>query len=323
MQGNSTSNQRRERAFSKRGEALEQGQFELLFTEEKIRLVYLMNDAVESFLVFENARMTGEYIVEWEGEMEAELSIPEELDDEYVLVVRRGETVVTLFFEDLSEEIYLYDYGEIGHFWVKGAEYLRQIEYKIAIVRDKLDYLGEEYCNQIERKLAVLADFPPLNHCCYPAVSKQYIVPREDPWVPSADAHRAIQELAAAAEDKKLLRSLGIYQKHPWKWLAKRIARMLEDRCHAAVTDLLLEELKMAAASYPRRKFTDEEECWNHAIDKKALDRKRELEEQGFQVNVFREEPFVASKDSIQYKVSLMIWNKKGKKRKVQIEEFQ
>lgn len=323
MQGNSTSNQRRERAFSKLGEALEQGQFELLFTEEKIRLVYLMNDAVESFLVFENARMTGEYIVEWEGEMEAELSIPEELDDEYVLVVRRGETVVTLFFEDLSEEIYLYDYGEIGHFWVKGAEYLRQIEYKIAIVRDKLDYLGEEYCNQIERKLAVLADFPPLNHCCYPAVSKQYIVPREDPWVPSADAHRAIQELAAVAEDKKLLRSLGIYQKHPWKWLAKRIARMLEDRCHAAVTDLLLEELKMAAASYPRRKFTDEEECWNHAIDKKALDRKRELEEQGFQVNVFREEPFVASKDSIQYKVSLMIWNKKGKKRKVQIEEFQ
>lgn len=323
MQGNSTSNQRRERAFSKLGEALEQGQFELLFTEEKIRLVYLMNDAVESFLVFENARMTGEYIVEWEGEMEAELSIPEELDDEYVLVVRRGETVVTLFFEDLSEEIYLYDYGEIGHFWVKGAEYLRQIEYKIAIVRDKLDYLGEEYCNQIERKLAVLADFPPLNHCCYPAVSKQYIVPREDPWVPSADAHRAIQELAAAAEDKKLLRSLGIYQKHPWKWLAKRIARMLEDRCHVAVTDLLLEELKMAAASYPRRKFTDEEECWNHAIDKKALDRKRELEEQGFQVNVFREEPFVASKDSIQYKVSLMIWNKKGKKRKVQIEEFQ
>lgn len=323
MQGNSTSNQRRERAFSKLGEALEQGQFELLFTEEKIRLVYLMNDAVESFLVFENVRMTGEYIVEWEGEMEAELSIPEELDDEYVLVVRRGETVVTLFFEDLSEEIYLYDYGEIGHFWVKGAEYLRQIEYKIAIVRDKLDYLGEEYCNQIERKLAVLADFPPLNHCCYPAVSKQYIVPREDPWVPSADAHRAIQELAAAAEDKKLLRSLGIYQKHPWKWLAKRIARMLENRCHAAVTDLLLEELKMAAASYPRRKFTDEEECWNHAIDKKALDRKRELEKQGFQVNVFREEPFVASKDSIQYKVSLMIWNKKGKKRKVQIEEFQ
>ena len=38
-------------AFLKLGEVLEQGQFELLFTEEKLRLVYLMNDAVESFLV--------------------------------------------------------------------------------------------------------------------------------------------------------------------------------------------------------------------------------------------------------------------------------
>ena len=323
MQNDSTSNQRREKAFSKLGEALEQGQFELLFTEEKIRLVYLMNDAVESFLVFEHARMTGEYIVEWEGDIEAELSIPEEVGGEYVLVVRRGDTVVTLFFEDLREEIYLYDYGEIGHFWVKGAEYLRQIEYKIAIVRDKLDYLGEEYCNQIEKKFTALADFPPLNHCCYPAVSEQYIVPREDPWIPSAAAHQVIQELAAAAKDEKLLRSLRFYQKYPWKWMAKRIARMLEDRKHAAVTDLLLEKLKMAAASYPRREFTAEEERRNRVIEKKALERKRELEKQGFQVNVFREEPFAASKDSIQYKVSLMIWDKKGKKRKVQIVEFQ
>ena len=119
-------------AFQKLGEALEQGQFELLFTEEKLRLVYLMNDAVESFLVFENARMTGQYREDYEGELEAELSVTEEPEESYVLVVHQGETVVTIFFEDLSEEVHLYDYGEIGHFWVKGAEYLRQIEYKIA-----------------------------------------------------------------------------------------------------------------------------------------------------------------------------------------------
>lgn len=137
-------------AFLKLGEVLEQGQFELLFTEEKLRLVYLMNDAVESFLVFENARMTGQYREDYEGELEAELSVTEEPEESYVLVVHQGETVVTIFFEDLSEEVHLYDYGEIGHFWVKGAEYLRQIEYKIAIVRDKLDYLGAKYCNQTE-----------------------------------------------------------------------------------------------------------------------------------------------------------------------------
>ena len=101
-------------AFLKLGEVLEQGQFELLFTEEKLRLVYLMNDAVESFLVFENARMTGQYREDYEGELEAELSVTEEPEESYVLVVHQGETVVTIFFEDLSEEVHLYDYGEIG-----------------------------------------------------------------------------------------------------------------------------------------------------------------------------------------------------------------
>ena len=55
-------------------ELLEQDQFELVFREKQekadkdIRLVYLMNDAVESFLVFKSARMTGEYRKDYEGE---------------------------------------------------------------------------------------------------------------------------------------------------------------------------------------------------------------------------------------------------------------
>ena len=50
--------------FDKLKELLTQDQFELLLDEEKkeekqkIRLVYLMNDAVESFLVFHEARST-------------------------------------------------------------------------------------------------------------------------------------------------------------------------------------------------------------------------------------------------------------------------
>lgn len=131
-----------------------------------------------------------------------------------------------------------------------------------------------------------------------------------------------MQELAATVEDKKLLRCLKFYQKHPWKRSAKKIAGMLQEKRHAEVTDLLMEELKMAAANYPRRKFTDEEENQNRKTEKRASERKRELEEQGFRINIFREEPFIASRDSLQYKISLMIWEKKGKKRKVQMEEF-
>lgn len=57
---------------------------------------------------------------------------------------------------------------------MKDYEYLRQLEYRLAIMRDKYDYLGGEYCTPEERKLAMLVDFPPLNYCCYPAVPEQY-----------------------------------------------------------------------------------------------------------------------------------------------------
>lgn len=54
-------------AFQKLAQLLGQDQFEVLFpdkdakNQDEIRLVYLMNDAVESFLVFIGARMTGHY----------------------------------------------------------------------------------------------------------------------------------------------------------------------------------------------------------------------------------------------------------------------
>ena len=68
-----------ENTLEKLAQLLEQDQFELIFSEsgagrgQDIRLVYLMNDAVESFLVLENGRMTGEYQREYDGEIEAEL----------------------------------------------------------------------------------------------------------------------------------------------------------------------------------------------------------------------------------------------------------
>lgn len=50
---------------------ISQGQFELLSPESdsqnKIRLIYLMNDAVESFLVFHEAKLTGVYQPDFQG----------------------------------------------------------------------------------------------------------------------------------------------------------------------------------------------------------------------------------------------------------------
>lgn len=198
---------------------LSENQFELILPEtgtsapDTIRLVYLMNDAVESFLLFHNARLTGTYDPAYEGELDALLTQDE--NERYALIVHQGDSVVTLFFEDLTLENHYYDYSQLGHFWMKGYEYLRQLEYRIAILRDKLDYLGENSCNANERELASLAEFPPLNVCCYPSVPEKYRVIRENPWHLSEDASRVFQSIAIEAGDPKLLHRLKDYEQHP------------------------------------------------------------------------------------------------------------
>ena len=309
-------------------ELLDQGQFELMsdqVIDGKLKAVYLMNDAVESFLVFEQARITGVYQKEYEGEVEASLSIhknPDTEKEEFVLVVYQGDTVCTLFFADIVLETHLYDYGKVGHFWVEGYEYLRQLEYRLAILRDKRDYLGEVYCNEAELKLAHLAEFPPLNYCCYPAVPEKYIVPKENPWIPSENAIRVMMGLAKQTEDKSLQRILSFYKRYFWKWVTRWIADMLHKNVHAEVVDLLTEELTKAASDYPERKFDEKEEKEHRTLLERAKQEQRKLKEQGIKADIVREEPFITSRDSLRYKVYLMEWRSKRGNRIVKIKEI-
>lgn len=305
--------------LEKLAQLLEQGQFELIFTEQDIRLVYLMNDAVESFLVFQNVRMTGEYKDDYEGELDATL---EKQGQKFVLIVHQGDTVVTLFFENLIQENHFYEYGTIAHFWVKKYEYLRQLEYRLAILRDKYDYLGEKSCNEKEKQLAQLVDFPPLNYCCYPAVPAKYIVPRENPWEPSEDALMVMEELAERAGDRFLKIVLKLYRKYPIPFLAKRIGNMLHRNRHSKVVDLIDREIQEASKKYPCRYFGRDIEFKVHQTMNAVKERQNQLKEKGQQSVILREEPFTTAQDSIAYKIYLMIWKQGILNRKVVIEEY-
>lgn len=301
-------------------ELLEQDQFELLLPkdgETELRLVYLMNDAVESFLIFREAALTGHYLAEYEGALTWSISRDA---TRYVLVVRQGDNVVTLLFENLELEVHLYNYGEIAHFWVPGYEYLRQLEYRIAILRDKCEYLGLEYCTEEERKLAHLAYFPPLNYCCYPAVPEKYIVPIPDPWNPSEDALEVMEELARECGNKKLGRRLALYRKYPWPFLAKQIAAMLHRTDGADVIDLLTRRLQEAVRDYPRRSFGKEADNMVRHLEQQAEERRQELASQGIRAEVLREEPFTTAQDNLEFHVYLMIWETRGRDRQVRIE---
>ncbi len=304
-------------------ELLEQDQFELLMPldEGKIRLVYLMNDAVESFLVFEDAVLTGMYDPEYEGVEDAE--VRQEEDGRYVLIAHQGKTVCTIFFRDLSLEVYTFNYGKLGHTWMKGAEDLRQMEYWIAIMHDKREYLGSAYCSSLEEELACLEAFPPLNCCSYPAVPRKYFEPRKDAWVPSEEAIERMQNIAEEAKDQRLVSALKLYKKFHGRIITKNIARMFRKNAHSRVTELLYHKILEATKEFPDRVFEKEEEIRFQEIRNKAEKRRKTLVSSGKRVMEFSQVPFMIAKDEVEYKVHLLVVEKGLLHRRIRVETFE
>ena len=173
-----------------------------------IYAAYIMNDAVESFFVFEQPVITGTY-----KDIESEqIAGVEKLDDGYMLIVNQGgENVFTIKFVKLSITSTYFNYGCMGHFWVKGYEYLRQLEYQLAVIRDKYRFLGSSSCNEKELVFMRLADFPPVKK--YRSVPKAYYVPYPDSIYPEAVSY--LMETARSVGDRNMERMLKIYQKKP------------------------------------------------------------------------------------------------------------
>lgn len=205
---------------------------------------------------------------------------------------------------------------------MEGYEYLRQLEYRIAILRDKLEYLGPEFCTPTEQKLAMLEQFPPLNYCCYPAVPDQYIVPKDNPWQPSEEAITVMEEFAEEADDKSMIKLLKYYRKHRGMRMSRYIAVKLHQTKHVRFIELLTEKLKQEAANYPNRSFGKEADERHQKLISQAKKEQAELYQQGIKSEVLREEPFVTAQDELDYKVYLMIYKWQGKNRGVNVRRI-
>lgn len=264
-------------------------------------VAYLMNDAVESFLTFTDSIMTGNYI-----DNEAE-QIPDlqRLDEGYMLIVNQGgENTFTIKFKELKLTTHLFNYGCMGHFWIDGYEYLRQLEYQLADIRDKYRYLGEDVCSDKEMLLMKLADFPPIKR--YRSVPEKYYVPYPDCVYEEAVDY--LIKLAEKTGDCLMERILVSYKKKPMGIKSRIIARMLCGKRHAEFVDAIISELREAASIYPDRIFTTEENIQCNVIHKKALSTLSEYVKQGYKCLLYKEEPFMYSKDSITYKEHVLIF---------------
>ena len=289
---------------------LKENQFELVNFEQvtpqkdgtDCRLIYLMNDTVESFLVFRNIRYTGEYIKEYEGVLDYAMN-----PKENYLKVQQGNSCLLMFFDALELETHLYDYGGIGHFWVKGYENLRVLEYQIAIICDKLEYLGEEFCNNLEKEIAFLRYFPPLNYVSYPSASAKYVVPVEHPWQVTETALDFMENICEKVEDQKMKKMIEMYRKHPSIHRAKKIAKSLSYNNHQKITDCIHELILQAASGYPRRLFGKEtEERMKRGI-RKAKMIQETYRQKGIQARIYREEPFEYDCDGMEMNIYVMI----------------
>ena len=230
-------------------ELLAQNEFELLLpedytantTEQDIRLVYQMNDTVESFLVFrkQSHRHIQKRIMKGNW-----MPLNDRDQDRYVLGVRQGDSVITLFYQKLELEVNLYNYGEIAHFWVPRYENLRQLEFRIAVLWDKYTYLGENYCSEGEKRLVHLADVPALNFCSYCAAPEPYMVPHEMPKESFLQGMDVMEQLAKQAKDWLLVGWIRFYRRHPSTIVTRWVAHVLHHSIHFGFVKTLTETIK-------------------------------------------------------------------------------
>ncbi len=278
---------------------------DFLMLEDPIRFVYLLNDTAESFLVPENVTMTGTFRQESEDPVSASLSREGGTNGRpfrYVLAVRQGDlyhggTSFVLFFTGLHQENHFYRYGRLGHFWLKGDELLRQVQYKAELLRDKRAYLGVDSCTDEERKLAWLSEYPPLSGLFFPACDPEYLHLRDDPWDLNETAADVMEDLAGQLENPRILRALEKYHENSTRRAAGHVASLLRTNAFLPLILSLTKAFESAGSVYPERPYKEEDAKKRQALERKAC---RILKSHPGSL-LFYEEPYLSWKDEVDF----------------------
>ena len=240
-------------------EILDCGAFELHSAEEiqgkrEFYIPYMMNDALECYLLFPDGRLTGTYHADAAEEMTVELI---ETEQGPALIFHQGETnVFTLWFRECFQVLNCYRYDQIGHFWVKGQEQWRRLVYIIGTIHDKYNYMGDSVCNEQERKLLPLMEFAPF----------RYFSPIREPldeyYTDSERGFECMKELVKEAGDRHFLRLLSFYKAVygilPFRRAAVRLlAEAMQKAEREKLYQLLFEKVQAASGEYPERSYPE------------------------------------------------------------------
>lgn len=121
---------------------------------------YMMNDAVEYYLVLKNFRITGDLPPDFPPD--TSLRTVSQSGRRGLLFALPDSGKPVLWFDECISVCRFYQYHRIGHFWRKGSEHWRMLVYMLGTVHDKYTFLGPEAVNDQELSLLPLIHFGPL-----------------------------------------------------------------------------------------------------------------------------------------------------------------
>lgn len=234
---------------------------------------YMMNDALEYYVVLEDCHFVGDYASDYQGETSAELI---QNPDKMGLIIRQGDSVSTLWFQVCRIERQCYQYHRIGHFWVQGQEQWRQLVYMIGTMYDKHKYIGDKVCNEKELALLPLMGFPPL--------LKWYPL-NEVPWnlyPHTKEGCKCMKQLALAAGDRHFARLISLYELLPLPQMRNFLGRALTKSSRIPLYNLIYERVCHASEDYPPRDYGEE---YNNRVAAKRAEAERTLHKNGFTGN--------------------------------------
>lgn len=211
---------------------------------------YMMNDALEDYLILKNCRMVGEYVHGIKAEHTMQVA---EHNNGYVMAVRQGsENAFTLYFESIEESLEFYQYHKIGHFWVKGQEQWRQLVYIIGTIYDKCQYLGEEACNEMELELMNLIEFAPFR--AWSPIHE----PLDSMYPTTYEGVEIARKLALEAGDLEYAKWITRYERFQGRIFGNVLYKKLLSPKREAFYELIWKKVEEASSQYPERTYQAE-----------------------------------------------------------------
>lgn len=234
-------------------ELSDNGVFEIWYpgNGNDIFVPYMMNDALECYIVLKNASLVGEQNAELKSSTNAKIYEIE--DGRYALVAKQSEeNTFTVFFKDAVLEKKFYKFDGICHFWDEGQEHWGQLVYTIGTMYDKYAFLKEESCNDEEMYLLPLIEYAPFRSH---APAKKLF---EELYDTTSKGTMRMISVALKAKDFTFAALNLLYLIIPCQWLMAKLSERLTCVRSYKLYNYLYNKTMEAASKYPERVYEND-----------------------------------------------------------------